>query len=129
MTQETKNTVVAETIVENLKEFAMELHQTAKNAMLVSLIEKNEDSFVLASFAHDISHGLIDILQGQSADEALGNVFKDDEDEDDDTPVVGSIAVNLKTGDAKGIEDITDPKLKEQLAEVVGKLAEKLGGK
>ncbi|GAA0057892.1 hypothetical protein GE023_005200 [Streptococcus canis] len=126
MTQETKNTVAAETIVENLKEFAMELHQSAKAAMFDTLIEKDEDTFVLAKFAHDISHELIDILQGKSADEALENVFSDDED---DSPVVGSIAVNLKTGDAHGIEDIKDPRLKQQLAEVIGKLAEKLGDK
>ncbi|HEP2841408.1 TPA: hypothetical protein VCI50_000084 [Streptococcus pyogenes] len=126
MTKETKNTVAAETIVENLKEFAMELHQTAKEEMIGSLIEKDENTFVLAKIAHDISHGLIDILQGKSADEALENIFNDDED---DSPVVGSIAVNLKTGDAHGIEDITDPKLKEQIAEVISKLAKKLGGK
>ncbi|QGH05095.1 hypothetical protein [Streptococcus dysgalactiae] len=64
MTQETKNTVAAETIVENLKEFAMELHQSAKESMLGSLIEKDKDTFVLANFAHNISHVLIDILQG-----------------------------------------------------------------
>lgn len=127
MTKETKNKVATKTIVENLKEFAMELHQTAKDAMLDSLIEKDEDSFVLANFAHDISHGLIDIVKGKSTDEALENVFKDDTD--DDAPVIGSIAVNLKTGDAQGIEDIKDAKLKEQIAEVIGKLAEKLGGK
>lgn len=126
MTKETKNTVVAETIVENLKEFAMELHHSAKEGMIDSIIEKDEDAFVLAKVAHDISHGLIDILQGKSVDEALENVFSDDED---DSPVVGSIAVNLKTGDAHGIEDIKDPRLKQQLAEVIGKLAEKLGGK
>lgn len=126
MTKETKNTVAAETIVENLKEFTMELHQQAKEVMIDSVIEKDEDTFVLAKIAHDISHGLIDILQGKSADEALENIFSDDED---DSQVVGSIAVNLKTGDAHGIEDITDPKLKEQIAEVISELAKKLGGK
>ncbi|QBX22629.1 hypothetical protein Javan88_0023 [Streptococcus phage Javan88] len=35
----------------------------------------------------------------------------------------------VATGDAHGIEDIKDPKLKEQIAEVIGKLAKKLGGK
>lgn len=129
MTKETNNTVAAETIVENLKEFAMELHQTAKDAMLDSLIEKDEDSFVLANFAHNISHGLIDIVKGKSADEALESVFEDDEDEDDDTPVVGQIVVNVKTGEAHGIEDIKDPKLEAKLAEVVQKLADNLGGK
>ncbi|HFR3332287.1 TPA: hypothetical protein ACHU45_000373 [Streptococcus suis] len=129
MTKETKNTVAAETIVENLKEFAVELHQQAKDGMVDSLIEKDEDAFVLAKIAHDISHGLIDILKGKSADEALENIFGDDEDEDDDTPVVGSIAVNVKTGQIDGIEDIADPELKGQIAEVIHKLADKLGGK
>ncbi|MGJ0022706.1 hypothetical protein [Streptococcus dysgalactiae] len=56
MTKETKNTVAAETIVENLKEFTMELHQQAKEDMIDSVIEKDEDTFVLAKIAHDISH-------------------------------------------------------------------------
>lgn len=34
MTKETKNTVVAETIVENLKEFDDTLHSESKEAML-----------------------------------------------------------------------------------------------
>lgn len=125
MTKETKNTVAAETIVENLKEFAMELHQTAKEGIIGSLIEKDEDAFVLANITHEISHGLIDILQGKSADEALENVFSDDED---DSPVVGSIAVNINTGDVKGIEDIKNPKLKEQITKAISKIADKLGG-
>ncbi|MGG6739265.1 UNVERIFIED_CONTAM: hypothetical protein QE602_08525 [Streptococcus suis] len=125
MTKETKNTVSAKTIVENLKEFAMELHQQAKDGMIDSVFEKDEDAFVLAKIAHDISHGLIDILQGKSADEALENVFSDDED---DIPVVGSIAVNLKTGHVKGIEDIENPKLKEQITKAISKIADKLGG-
>lgn len=111
MTKETKNTVAAETIVENLKKFATELHQLAHEGMIDSVFEKDEDAFVLANITHDISHGLIDILQGESADEALKNVFGDDED---DTPDVGSISVNLKTGDVKCIEDIKNQKLKEQ---------------
>ena len=126
MTKETKNTVVAETIVENLKEFATELHQQAKDGMISSVFVQDEDTFVLAKITHDISHGLIDILQGKSADEALKNVFSDDED---DTPDVGSISVNLKTGDVKGIEDIKNPKLKEQIAKAISKIADKLGGK
>lgn len=125
MTKETKNTVAAETIVENLKEFAVELHQQAKDGMISSVFVQDEDTFVLAKITHDISHGLIDILQGKSADEALKNVFSDDED---DTPDVGSISVNLKTGDIKGIEDIKNPKLKEQIAKAISKIADKLGG-
>lgn len=126
MTKEIKTITATETIVDNLKDFVMELHQTAKDGMLESLIEQDEDSFVLANFAHNVSHGLINILQGKSADEALENIFKEDEDEE--APFVGSIAVNINTGDAHGIEDIKDPKLKEQIAQVVRKLAEKLGG-
>ena len=125
MTKETKNTVAAETIVENLKEFAMELHQLAKEGMIDSVFEKDEDAFVLANITHEISHGLIDILHGKSADEALENVFSDDEE---DTPAVGSITVNLKTGDVKGIEDIKNQKLKEQIAKAISKIADKLGG-
>lgn len=125
MTKETKNTVAAETIVENLKEFATELHQQAKDGMISSVFVQDEDTFVLSKITHDISHGLIDILQGKSADEALKNVFIDDED---DTPDVGSISVNLKTGDVKGIEDIENPKLKEQIAKAISKIADKLGG-
>lgn len=125
MTKETKNTVAAETIVENLKEFATELHQQAKDGMISSVFVQDEDTFVLAKITHDISHGLIDILQGKSADEALKNVFSDDED---DTPDVGSISVNLKTGDVKGIEDIKNQKLKEQIAKAISKIADKLGG-
>lgn len=93
--------------------------------MIDSVFEKDEDAFVLAHITHEISHGLIDILQGKSADEALENVFSDDED---DTPAVSSIAVNLKTGDIKGIEDIKNPKLKEQITKAISKIADKLGG-
>lgn len=127
MTKETKNTVAAETIVENLKEFAMELHQNAKEGMVESLIEQDEDNFVLANFAHNVSHGLIEILQGKSADEALEDILGKDEDEEDELSV-GSITVNINTGDANGIENIKDPKLKAQITKVVRKLADKLGG-
>lgn len=125
MTKETKNTVAAETIVENLKEFATELHQQAKDGMISSVFAQDEDTFVLAKITHEISHGLIDILLGKSADEALKNVFSDDED---DTPDVGSISVNLKTGDVKGIEDIKNQKLKEQIGKAISKIADKLVG-
>lgn len=123
-----KTTVAAETIVENLQEFTVTLHQSSKDGMLESLIEHDEESFVFANFIHNVSHALIDILQGKSADEALEQVFSDDDDEEDGV-TVGSIAVNIKTGDVKGIENIQDPKIKKQLAEVVQKLADKLGGK
>lgn len=128
MTKETKNTVAAETIVENLKEFAVELNKAAKAGEIASLIEGDKDSFLLAKISHDISNGLAYILQGKSADVALEQIFGDDEDEEDGT-TLGSIAVNIKTGDAKGIENIKDPKIRKQLAEAVQKLADKLGGK
>ncbi|GGE26412.1 hypothetical protein [Streptococcus himalayensis] len=80
----TKNTVASETIVDNLKKFTDELHQTATKAMVESLIVKDEECFVLANFTHNISHALIDILQGKSETEALEKVFKDDEDEKED---------------------------------------------
>lgn len=121
--KETKNTVAAETIVENLKEFANELHDYSKEEMLHFLLKGDIKKFKLANLLHDISHDLLDILDKKSVKDLF------DDEEEDNKSVVDSITVNLKTGDAHGIEDITDPKLKEQLAEVIGKLAEKLGGK
>lgn len=120
-----KTTVAAETIVENLKEFAVELNKAAKAGEIASLIEGDKDSFLLAKISHDISNGLAYILQGKSADVALEQIFGDEED----GTTLGSIAVNIKTGDAKGIENIKDPKIRKQLAEAVQKLADKLGGK
>lgn len=121
-----KTTVSAETIVENLKEFADKLHSESKEAMLYYLLTNDVAKFKSANIMHGISHDLMDILDGKSAKE----IFNDDaENEEDEDTTIGTIAVNLKTGDANGIEDIKDPKLKKQLAEVIGKLAEKLGGK
>ncbi|MGT2866645.1 hypothetical protein [Streptococcus fryi] len=127
MTKYFKNKVSAETIVGNLKEFVLELHQTAKDVMIDSLIEKDEQTFVSAKLIHDLSHGLTDIVKGKSAAAALERVFGVDED-DEDGSFVGQIAVDIKTGQVDGIEDITDPELKKQLAEVISKLSEKLGG-
>jgi len=107
MTKETKNTVSAETIVENLKEFANKLHDDSKDGMLHFLLKGDIRKFKLANVFH--------------------NILEDEQDEKD-IPVVGSIAVNLKTGDAHGIEDITDPKLKEQILAAVSKVVEELGG-
>ena len=111
MTKETKNTVSAETIVENLKEFANKLHDDSKDGMLHFLLKGDIRKFKLANVFHNISHDLLE-----------------DEQDEKDIPVVGSIAVNLKTGDAHGIEDITDPKLKEQILAAVSKVVEELGG-
>lgn len=123
MTKETKNTVSAETIVENLKEFANKLHDDSKDGMLYFLLKGDIRKFKLANVFHNISHDLLDILDGKSVKEVL-----EDEQDEKDIPVVGSIAVNLKTGDAHGIEDITDPKLKEQILAAVSKVVEELGG-
>ncbi|HEM2831101.1 TPA: hypothetical protein U0648_001774 [Streptococcus suis] len=124
MTKETKNTVAAETIVENLKEFADTLHSESKEAMLHYLLTNDISKFKSANIMHNISHDLLDILDGKSAKE----VFTDDENEEDEGTAIGSIAVNIKTGDVHGIEDITDPELKSRLATVVQEVADKLKG-
>lgn len=124
MTKGTKNTVSAETIVENLKEFTMELHQAAKSEMVKGLIEGDADTFELANFAHNISHSLVDLLKGKTSDEALENIINDE-----DATFAGNIAVNVKSGEIEGIEDIKDPKIKVQFSLDMQKLADKLGGK
>lgn len=108
MTKETKNMVSAETIVENLKEFANKLHDDSKDGML--------------HFLH-ISHDLLDILDGKSAKEILG----DGKDEKDST-VIDLIAVNPKTGDVRFTEEVTDSELKEKLLAIFSKFDEELGG-
>lgn len=50
-------------------------------------------------------------------------------DDEDDSSVVGSIAVNLKTGEVNGIENISNPELKAQIAAAVHKLSDELGSK
>lgn len=62
MTKETKNTVSAETIVENLKEFANKLHDDSKDGMLHFLLKGDIRKFKLANVFHNISHDLLDIL-------------------------------------------------------------------
>ena len=67
MTRETKNAVAAETIVENLKEFADTLHSESKEAMLHFLLTNDIGKFKSANIVHNISHDLLDILDGKSA--------------------------------------------------------------
>lgn len=122
MTKETKNTVSAETIVENLKEFAETLHDESKEAMLHFLLTKNVSKFKTANIMHNISHDLLDILDGKSAKEILG------ESDEEDSSFVGSIAINVKTGKVEGIDDIKDTKTKEQILAAVSKVVEELGG-
>lgn len=122
MTKETKNTVSAETIVENLKEFANKLHDNSKEAMLHFLLTKNVSKFKTANIMHNISHDLLDILDGKSAKEILG------ESDEEDSSFVGSIAINVETGKVEGIDDIKDTKVKEQILVAVSKVVEELGG-
>lgn len=122
MTKETKNTVSAETIVENLKEFAETLHDESKEGMLHFLLTKNVSKFKTANILHNISHDLLDILDGKSAKELFG------EANEEDSSFVGSIAINVETGKVEGIDDIKDTKTKEQILAAVSKVVEELGG-
>jgi hypothetical protein len=122
MTKETKNTVSAETIVENLKEFAEALHDAGKKAMLYYLLTEDSDGFKPAKTMHSVSHDLLDILDGKSVKEVLS------ESDEEDGSFVGSIAVNVETGKVEGIDDIKDTKVKEQILAAVSKVVEELGG-
>lgn len=122
MTKETKNTVSAETIVENLKEFAEALHDAGKKGMLYYLLTEDIDRFKTAKTMHSISHDLLDILDGKSVKEVLS------ESDEEDSSLVGSIAINVETGKVEGIDDIKDTKTKEQILAAVSKVAEELGG-
>lgn len=122
MTKETKNTVSAETIVENLKVFAKGLHDASKKAMFYYLLTEDIDVFKTAKTMHSISHDLLDILDGKSVKEVLS------ESDEEDSSFVGSIAINVETGKVEGIDDIKDAKVKEQILAAVSKVAEELGG-
>lgn len=122
MTKETKNTVSAETIVENLKEFAEALHDAGKKAMLYYLLTEDIDGFKAAKTMHSVSHDLLDILDGKSVKEVLS------ESDEEDSSFVGSIAVNVETGKVEEIDDIKDTKVKEQILAAVSKVVEELGG-
>lgn len=124
MTKETKNTVSAETIVENLKEFANKLHDDSKKAMLYYLLTEDIDMFKTAKTMHSVSHDLLDILDGKSVEELFG---KADENEEDSS-LVGTIAINVETGKVEGIDGIKDTKVKEQILAAVSKVVEELGG-
>ena len=124
MTKETKNTVSAETIVENLKEFVEALHDVSKKAMLYYLLTEDIDMFKTAKTMHSVSHDLLDILDGKSVEELFG---KADENEEDSS-LVGTIAINVETGKVEGIDDIKDTKTKEQILAAVSKVVEELGG-
>ncbi|HGJ7696064.1 TPA: hypothetical protein ACJXQB_001621 [Streptococcus pneumoniae] len=122
MTKETKNAVSAETIVENLKEFANKLHDNSKDGMLHFLLKGDIRKFKIANVFHNLSHDLLDILDGKSAKELFG------EADEEDSSFVGSIAINVETGKVEGIDDIKDTKVKEQILAAVSKVVEELGG-
>lgn len=124
MTKETKNAVSAETIVENLKEFAETLHDESKEAMLYYLSAKNVSNFKTANIMHNISHDLLDILDGKSAKEVL----EETDGNEEDSSLVGTIAINVETGKVEGIDGIKDTKVKEQILAAVSKVVEELGG-
>ena len=124
MTKETKNPVSAETIVENLKEFAETLHDESKEAMLHFLLTKNVSKFKTANIMHNISHDLLDILDGKSAKELFG----ESDDNEADSSLVGTVTINVETGKVEGIDDIKDTKVKEQILAAVSKVVEELGG-
>jgi len=124
MTKETKTTVSAETIVENLKEFAETLHDKSKEGMVHFLLTKNVSKFKTANILHNISHDLLDILDGKSAKELFG----ESDDNEADSSLVGTVTINVKTGKVEGIDDIKDTKVKEQILAAVSKVVEELGG-
>lgn len=124
MTKETKNTVSAETIVENLKEFANKLHDDSKDGMLHFLLKGDIRKFKLANVFHNISHDLLDILDGKSVKEVLEEADENEED----SSLVGTITINVKTGKVEGIDGIKDTKVKEQILAAVSKVVEELGG-
>ena len=124
MTKETKNTVSAETIVENLKEFAETLHDNSKDGMLHFLLKGDIRKFKIANVFHNLSHDLLDILDGKSAKEVL----EETDGNEEDSSLVGSIAINVETRKVEGIDDIKDTKTKEQILAAVSKVVEELGG-
>ena len=124
MTKETRNAVSAETIVDNSKKFAEALHDASKEAMLYYLLSKDSDGFKLAKTMHSVSHDLLDILDGKSVEEVLAEIDENKED----SSLIGKIAINVKTGKVEGIDDIKDPKTKEQILAAVSKVVEELGG-
>ena len=124
MTKETKNTVSAETIVENLKEFAEALHDAGKKAMIYYFLTEDSDGLKTAKTMHSVSHDLLDILDGKSVEEVLAEADENEED----SSLVGTIAINVETGKVEGIDDIKGTKVKEQILAAVSKVVEELGG-
>ncbi|HHT7822782.1 hypothetical protein ACTGJ4_08265 [Streptococcus suis] len=139
MTKETKLT--AEQTLANIKEFQKNLHGVSAFGVVTAelgLFGGTKTHAMVCSALHDVSHALDKVIKGAAPDEALKTAFdidgadedgEDTGDEPTESMFAGQIAVNIKTGDVHGIENIKDPELKGQIAEVIRKLADKLGGK
>lgn len=89
--------------------------------MLYYLSAKNASNFKIANIMHNISHDLLDILDGKSAKEILT------ESDEEDSSFVGLTAINVETGKVEGIDDTKDTKVKEQILAAVSKVVEELG--
>ncbi|WP_270538108.1 hypothetical protein [Streptococcus anginosus] len=126
MMKETK--ITAEKVVENIKDFIAELHEIAIDGIKTNDTQESEKAYVLACFAHDISHALYDIVKGKNPHDVLEVIFTDDEKKDD-APFAGVLTVKIENGEVKGIENISNPELKAQIAAAVHKLADELGSK
>ncbi|HEM4321721.1 TPA: hypothetical protein U1X88_000679 [Streptococcus suis] len=134
MTKETKLT--AEQTLANIKEFQKNLHGASALGVVTAesgLFGGTKTHAMIFSALHDVSHALDKVIKGAAPDEALKTAFGiDDDEETGDEPTesmfAGQIAVNVKTGEIQGIEDITDPELKSRLATVVQEVADKLKG-
>ncbi|HEM3505227.1 TPA: hypothetical protein U1B13_001181 [Streptococcus suis] len=138
MTKETKLT--AEQTLANIKEFQNNLHGASAFGVVTAelgLFGGTKTHAMVCSALHDVSHALDKVIKGAAPDEALKTAFgidgvdedgKDIGDEPTESMFAGQIAVNVKTGEIQGIEDITDPELKSQLATVAQEIADKLKG-
>ncbi|WP_074389215.1 hypothetical protein [Streptococcus suis] len=138
MTKETKLT--AEQTLANIKEFQKNLHMISAFGVVTAelgLFGGTKTHAMICSALHDISNALDKVIKGAAPDEALKTAFdidgvdedgEDTGDEPTESMFAGQIAVNVKTGETQGIEDITDPELKSRLATVVQEVADKLKG-
>lgn len=97
MTKETK--ITTEKVVENIKDFIAELHEIAIDGIKTNDTQESEKAYVLACFAHDISHALYDIVKGKNPHDALEAIFTDGEkNEDDDASFAGVLSVKIENG-------------------------------
>ena len=55
-------------------------------------------------------------------------MLEEADENEEDSSLVGTITINVKTGKVDGIDDIKDTKAKEQILAAVSKVVEELGG-